>query len=210
MLINERGFTLEDLAKKYDTDKQEKVHGYAKIYHLLFGGLEPNIRIRLLEMGIWRGGSLLMWEEYFPEGRIVGVDVDSQCIRYFGPRIVTEWADQSNYIFMRPLCERHGPFDIVIDDAVHTGPAQLKAFYSVFPMYLHPGSFYIIEDASTNDTIAVDHFLSSTFPGDHLGVKNIRIMQGNTTKSQLIVIEKEACYRPADVQIQLESVHAAA
>ncbi|HEV2173356.1 MAG TPA: hypothetical protein VGR71_07305, partial [Nitrospira sp.] len=39
--------------------------------------LEPWVHkeIKLLEIGVFRGGSLLLWRDYFPLGTIVGIDI---------------------------------------------------------------------------------------------------------------------------------------
>ena len=60
-----------DLAKKYGTDKYE--HGYTKIYHSLMSRKKES-KISILEMGIYNGRSIKMWEEFFQNGLICGVD----------------------------------------------------------------------------------------------------------------------------------------
>jgi hypothetical protein len=185
--------TLAELAEKHGTDKGESKHGYTKTYDELFGGLPKDARIRLLEMGIWHGGSMLMWEEFFPNGHIVGTDVDPTALRKLGPRITCEFANQADPTEMRRVCEAHGPFDIIIDDAGHIGLCQLKAFYMLFPMFLLPGGVYIIEDITLNeDHTALDHFRNGALAVPYLDIAKVCILPGNTPKSGLIVITKTA------------------
>src|SRR5207247_6943083 len=55
----------------YDTDKIR--HGYLDGYDAI---LAPWVdkEITLLELGVYRGGSLKLWRDYFPRGAIVGTD----------------------------------------------------------------------------------------------------------------------------------------
>src|SRR5439155_1146324 len=60
-----------DLAA-YDTDKIQ--HHYLEVYDPI---LAPWVdgELTLLEIGIHRGGSLKLWRDYFPHGRIIGIDL---------------------------------------------------------------------------------------------------------------------------------------
>jgi hypothetical protein len=55
----------------YDTDKG-LLPGYLRLYEEYF---EPLVHknIKLLELGVERGGSLLLWRDYFEKGIIVGL-----------------------------------------------------------------------------------------------------------------------------------------
>jgi len=61
------------LASKYRTDKGG--HGYTKIYHEIMKENKSN-KINIFEIGIFRGSSLRMWEEYFDnkESKICAID----------------------------------------------------------------------------------------------------------------------------------------
>src|SRR5689334_8197598 len=59
-------------ASNYETDKAEHSH-YLRNYEAYFQPLW-NKQIRLLELGIYKGGSLLLWRDYFENGLIVGLD----------------------------------------------------------------------------------------------------------------------------------------
>jgi len=54
-----------------NTDKPK--HGYTKVYHELMKDKKDSF-IQLLEIGIFKGNSLRMWQDYFTEGVICGVD----------------------------------------------------------------------------------------------------------------------------------------
>ena len=64
-----RSFKLD--LDQYDSDKI--AGSYLERYDQI---LEPWIekKIVLLELGVRKGGSLLLWRDYFPKGTIVGID----------------------------------------------------------------------------------------------------------------------------------------
>jgi|SRR5882724_10037466 len=74
-------------AKYYDTDKAEHAH-YLRNYEAYFQPLLEK-DIRLLELGIYKGGSLLLWREYFERGLIVGLDLQPAAIEDSTGRIRT-------------------------------------------------------------------------------------------------------------------------
>ena len=70
------------IADKYLTDKGtnffDKIpgagHMYAPVYDLFLSHLR-DVPISLFEIGIAKGASLCMWQEFFPNGTIVGLDI---------------------------------------------------------------------------------------------------------------------------------------
>jgi hypothetical protein len=127
---------------------------YAKFWSPRQDFLPQNI----MELGIWDGGSIAFWFEYFNPRKFVGIDVqqrqDSQYFRRYitsrglESRISTYWAtDQGD---SKKLCEViktefAGPLDLVIDDASHMYALTKQSFETIFPL-LGPGGLYIIED----------------------------------------------------------------
>ena len=67
----------------YEGTDKGVTHSYLGVYERLF---EPkrDSPIRLLEIGICTGGSLLAWAEYFtsPETEIVGLDVTFDLLKF--------------------------------------------------------------------------------------------------------------------------------
>ena len=55
------------LAYKYGTDKVQ--HGYTLYYNELFKN-SKNDKFNFLELGIFKGSSILMWNEYFINANI--------------------------------------------------------------------------------------------------------------------------------------------
>ena len=98
--------------------------------------------ITLLELGIQDGGSLRMWEEYFPYARIIGMDVQSRCETAQQGRIEVFIGDCTDHDVLAKRFARI-QFDVVIDDASHDTYDIIKSYE-----YLRTKTkrFYCIED----------------------------------------------------------------
>lgn len=133
---------------QYDSDKI--VSRYLERYDPI---LEPLIekKIVLLELGVYKGGSLLLWRDYFPLGTIVGIDISLP--KGFQPteRIQVFEGSQADPGFLSHVADETAPdgFDIIIDDASHIGELTKIAFWHLFDNHLKPGGLYIIEDWGT-------------------------------------------------------------
>ena len=161
---------LTGLANKYGTDKgtMDYGHGYSNTYQELFKDLVDQ-RVKLLEIGVcdprFPGASLKMWKEYFPNGRIVGLDINPEA-RVFATDNVQIWiGDQNNPANLTTMAHVCGPeFDIIIDDGSHVGEHILTSFKSLW-VYVKPGGYYIIEDlhsvyANADSTInELNHYI---------------------------------------------------
>jgi hypothetical protein len=106
--------------------------------------------VRVLEIGVYRGGGLSMWRRYFgPEAVIVGADIDDAAVRATQGRFVVELGDQADPAFLRHLHDAYGPFDVVIDDGGHTMQQQIVTAETLFPLLADDGVL-IVEDTHTS------------------------------------------------------------
>jgi trans-aconitate methyltransferase len=139
--------TLDELGIQYGTDKGPRNHNYLRYYALHF---EPRRYqpINLLELGISTGASLRMWRDYFPKGRITGLDIDPNTC-FTGERIKCYAGVQDDPEMLLQMHRESGPFDFIIDDASHDGNAQYQSFQILYPL-LAPGGIYVVEDLQTN------------------------------------------------------------
>ena len=132
--------------KKYDSDKV----GYLRYYDPIFTSwLEKSVM--LLELGIFKGGSLLLWKDYFPNGNIVGIDINLPSNFQPTNRIKLFKGYQDDPAFMTSVAKQTAPdgYDIIIDDASHYGELSKKSFWLLFDKRLKPGGIYAIEDWGT-------------------------------------------------------------
>lgn len=102
----------------------------------------------VVEIGVYSGGSLEMWHDYFgPTSEIHGVDIVAACRVYERDGVKIHIGDQENSNFWKDLIESKllpRP-DIVIDDGGHTYPQQRVTFETLLPL-MNPGGVYICED----------------------------------------------------------------
>lgn len=136
-------------ASKYDTDKAQHNH-YLRNYEEFFSPLADR-DIRLLELGIYHGGSLQVWRDYFENGLIVGLDLNPVTIDDDSGRIrIYQGAQQDTQLLDRIAreCATEG-FDIIIDDCSHVGELTRASFWHLFDHHLKQGGIYVIEDWGT-------------------------------------------------------------
>jgi hypothetical protein len=136
-------------ASNYDTDKAEHPH-YLRNYELYFQDLVDK-EIRLLELGVRKGGSLLLWRDYFQKGLIVGLDLEPIQLSEDTPRIRVYRGAQQDTSLLDRIAKENAPdgFDVVIDDCSHIGELTRISFWHLFDNHLKSGGIYVIEDWST-------------------------------------------------------------
>lgn len=129
--------------------KIEKWDHYFDVYHRHFERFRGK-PAKVLEIGVYHGGSLQMWKHYFgSQAKIVGVDVNPRCSALAEPGIEIVIGDQANRAFLRSLVQSHGPFDIVIDDGGHTMVQQQVSLEELYTA-VNPGGVYLVEDIHTS------------------------------------------------------------
>ena len=130
-----------------DTDKGPSQHNYTELYERLFFEWK-NAPITIFEIGIAKGGSLKMWQEYFPQARIFAVDIEPKT-EFDNVRVKTFVGDQANRDQLKPAIDAAGQVDILIDDGGHSMEQQQVSLGFLFP-YVRPGGYYVIEDVHTS------------------------------------------------------------
>lgn len=138
---------LTQIAAKYETDKKTisspSYESYLSVYDKIFAPMRLK-EIILLEIGVLNGESLRLWRDYFPTGRIFGIDVDPSR-QFKEERIEVVTGDQSSEIDLAYVWEKSGDFDVIIDDGSHINELTLASFKYLWPR-LKSGGIYIIED----------------------------------------------------------------
>ena len=133
---------------EYDTDKID--NNYLEKYDPM---LEPWIgeKIAMLELGIYKGGSLHLWNDYFPSSKIVGVDLNLPENFKTAANIYMYQGNQGDTEFLSKVANETAPggYDIIIDDASHIGNLTKISFWHLFDKHLKPGGLYVIEDWGT-------------------------------------------------------------
>jgi hypothetical protein len=135
--------TLHELGLKHGTDKAT-YHDFCKIYDNKMSHLR-NQKIRFLEIGIASGFSIKMWEEYFTEAEILGVDILDK--KYLETnRIKTMVVNQE---IENQLLNIPGDFDVIVEDGGHT-MLQQQITLKVMMKKLKSKGIYVLEDLHTS------------------------------------------------------------
>jgi Methyltransferase domain len=118
---------------------------YFDIYHRHFAAFRGRA-VHVLEIGVYSGGSLDMWRDYFgPQAQIYGVDIEPACRAYECDGVRIFIGDQADRNFWRRLRQEGLTLDIVIDDGGHQTQQQIASFEELLPS-LRPGGVYLCED----------------------------------------------------------------
>jgi hypothetical protein len=136
------------IAARHDTDKGP---GFTRTYHSLLSHVrdEP---LRLLEIGLYNGGSMRMFREYLPNATLHGIDIDPRCFAYQDeiPGTQVRLLDQGDPAALNAFIdELGGEYDLILDDGGHTMQQQITSFETLWP-HVTPGGAYIIEDIGTS------------------------------------------------------------
>jgi SAM-dependent methyltransferase len=149
--------------KEIFTDKEDD---YILNYEEFFQTIKDT-ELNFLEIGINKGGSLLLWAEYFKKSKIYGVDANSGISNEFDQYIIKNNLEERIFPFLNSFIPDSSVsfnkrkeffekifnnlmFDVILDDGAHTYTHTKGAFDVLFNDYLKPGGIYIIEDWGTS------------------------------------------------------------
>lgn len=114
-------------------------------------------KLNIVELGILNGGSTLLFAEYFPNARILSVDINRppntlyECLDRDGltSRVSISIGSQDDQDFLKRSIDAHfgqEMVDLVIDDASHMYGLTTSSYEILFPTHLRPGGWYVVED----------------------------------------------------------------
>jgi len=145
-------FGLTTLGRIHKTDKVDARHTHnglanTDVYERYLRSWRRR-RFTLLELGVFRGNSLRMWNAFLPRATVVGLDLEQVAADY-APGFDVTVGSQADPEVLDSILERHPDTRIVIDDASHITSLTIASFRHLFPR-LPRGSLYIIEDLAPN------------------------------------------------------------
>ena len=106
--------------------------------------------ITFVEIGILDGGSLFMWRDFLGKNaRIIGVDLNSEAIKWREHGFEIFIGDQSNSQFWVDFFKEIGDIHVLLDDGGHRNDQQIITVRSALPHVLD-GGLIIIEDTQTS------------------------------------------------------------
>jgi hypothetical protein len=143
---------MNDLEKYFKENDQRLIHKwqhYFDVYDRHFSKYR-NKEIVVLEIGVFQGGSLQMWKNYFgPKAKIYGIDINPQCKALEEENIQIFTGSQSDRNFLKEVIKQIPPIDILIDDGGHTMIQQIISYEELFS-YVKEDGVYLCEDLHTS------------------------------------------------------------
>lgn len=148
-----------EIGKKYDTDKSSQRNNvtndrHCHPYTLFYDGLFKNKKeeqLKIAELGILYGASLLMWNEYFKNAEIYGFEYNDNLINNFKQQFNNQQITVSNInvtskeSIINAFRKLNVLYDIIIEDTTHQFEDQIRVIENTY-LYLKPGGMLIIED----------------------------------------------------------------
>ena len=140
--------TLNDIAKRFGTDKSSEIHNYCTTYEKYFP-FKRSDEITIMEIGVLNGESLNMWKEYYDQSTVIGIDIDPLCKKYESDKIKIEIGSQNDADFLKIVTDKYISFDLIVDDGSHISLDVIYSFNQLFNS-LKSGGVYVVEDSCTS------------------------------------------------------------
>lgn len=144
--------TTSDLEKYFRKNDDKLIHKwihYFDIYERHFKRFR-NKEIVILEIGVYQGGSLQMWKDYFgSKAKIYGIDIEPKCKALEEDNIEIFIGSQSDRKFLREVKNSIPKIDILIDDGGHRMEQLIISFEELFD-HVKDDGVYLAEDLHTS------------------------------------------------------------
>lgn len=140
--------TVEQIFNSHTGNIIHKWHHYLEIYDRHFEKFVGK-EITILEIGVYKGGSLEMWRNYFGNKcKIVGIDINPMCKRFENDYTKIFIGSQSDRDFLKKVKTEVPKFDIIIDDGGHMMDHLRISFEELYDSVSEDG-IYLAEDLHT-------------------------------------------------------------
>ena len=150
--------SLEDIVDNSRTDKNT-THSYLPLYQKLLINKKETAK-NVLEVGIWRGGSIKLWSDFFTNANVYGLDImhiDNvwEEIKNNEKIILHTSSDAyDNDFFINNFLNKNIKFDFMLDDGPHT-LESMKQFIKLYSQIMTDDGMLIIEDVPSLDWIDI-------------------------------------------------------
>jgi hypothetical protein len=146
--------SLETLADNTRTDKNT-THSYLPLYENLLMGKRKSAK-NVLEVGIYQGGSIKLWSDYFGNATVHAIDIMDdgnvwEAIKHNKKIMLYTSSDAyCNEFFTANFSNLK--FDVLLDDGPHT-LESMKSFIKLYSQIMANDAILIIEDVQSWDWI---------------------------------------------------------
>ena len=137
--------TLLEVMRKHQTDKAK--HRFDVPFSFFFDEHRRHQVRSVLELGVKKGASLRVWEEYFPHATIYGVDISPKAAINVSERTRVFVGGQSDLTLLAQVSAAAASgFDLIVDDGSHMADDQVASVTYLWPFLNSPYGSYAIED----------------------------------------------------------------
>lgn len=140
--------SLEEIVNNITTDKNT-THSYLPLYETLLKGKKDTAK-KILEIGIYRGGSIKLWNDYFTNATVYGIDI-------YDTHITEETIKNNDKIKLlinngyndtfvtTEFVNNNIKFDFMLDDGPHSLDSMIQ-FIKLYSQLMTDDGILIIED----------------------------------------------------------------
>ena len=189
-MVNEQRETMSDIAKRYPTDKDFTHNYFNLVYEKYFSPIRDEVK-KFCEIGVggfWGdagwvpGNSLRVWDEYFPNAEILGLDIKSFDLTSQG-KVVVDYIDQSNKKLVDEYAAKLSDYDIILDDGSHVMHDQQITMAAFFKS-LKSGGIFVMEDLHSSPEVRMPEKNAIWGWGDPTKTTTLEMLEGfiNTGK----------------------------
>jgi hypothetical protein len=141
--------SLEEIVDNARTDKNT-THSYLPLYEKLLISKKETAK-NVLEVGILNGGSIKLWNDFFTNANVYGLDIMKsedvwECIKNKEKIILYTSTDAyNNEFFITHFLNKNIKCDFMLDDGPHT-LESMKQFIKLYSQIMTDDGILIIED----------------------------------------------------------------
>ena len=149
---------LENLVDSTKTDKNT-IHSYLPLYQQLLIGKKETAK-NVLEIGILHGGSIKLWNDFFTNANIYGLDIMNNHYVWEGIKnkekilLHTSVDAYDEDFFITNFLNKNIKIDFMLDDGPHTIESMIQ-FIKLYSQIMTEDGILIIEDVQSWDWIDI-------------------------------------------------------
>ena len=150
--------SLSDIVNNSRTDKNT-THSYLNLYQSLLINKKETAQ-NVLEVGVWAGGSIKMWSDFFVNATVYGLDIIHMDEVWEGIKnndkikLYTSTDAYDEVFFNTQFLDKNIKFDFMLDDGPHT-IESMKQFIKLYSQVMTDDGILIIEDVQSIEWIEI-------------------------------------------------------
>ena len=161
-----------NIAHAHPITGEMMLHSYANFYGPILNSRRHTVA-NVLEIGVWRGGSLSGWANYFDNANVYGFDTINMFDINKHDGVDLTLPDNATFIcddaYNAEVLQKHFgqiKFDVIIDDGPHSRDSQLFTLNYFHDKMRKNGVIFIEDVGSWNDYNIECEYIYDNFQGD--------------------------------------------